>query len=106
MGGNGVKHGTAALAGALVFAFASAAFAATFKAEVEGNKVVVYSTSTKDTACYSMVTFSFKTDDGRETRRFVCNTFARAEKNYRFCERGDEKFVDLKIEGPVTANCD
>ena len=101
-----MKYGTLALAGACLSVAATAVFAATFKAEIEGSKVVVYSTSTKDTACYSMVTFSYKTDEGRETRRFVCNTFARAEKDFRFCERGDEKFVDLKIEGPVTANCD
>jgi hypothetical protein len=100
-----VKHRTAALAGALLVAVAPAALGATFRAEIEGDAVVVYSTSNKDEACYSMVTFSFKSGDERITRRFVCNTFARAQKDFRFCERKDPEFVDLKIEGPVTGTC-
>jgi len=100
-----MKQGTAALAGALLLAIGSSAFGATFRAEVEGDTVVVYSTANKDEACYSMVTFSFKSGDERLTRRFVCNGFARAEKDFRFCLRTDPAFVDLKIEGPVTGTC-
>lgn len=100
-----MKHRTAALAGALLVALAASASAATFRAEVEGDAVVVYSTSKKDEACYSMVTFSFKSGDERITRRFVCNTFARAQKDFRFCERKDPEFIDLKIEAPVTGTC-
>jgi hypothetical protein len=101
-----VKHRTAVLAGAVLFASASSAFAApTFRAEIEGNKIVVLSTSDKDVACYSFVTFSYQKGDKRETSRFVCNTFARAQKDFRFCERSDERYIDLKIEGPVSASC-
>jgi hypothetical protein len=101
-----MKHRTAARAGALLLVVASSAFGATFRAEVEGDTVVVYSTAKKDEACYSMVTFSYKSGDERQTRRFVCNGFARAEKDFRFCSRTDPGFVDLKIEGPVTGTCE
>jgi hypothetical protein len=101
-----VKHRIAVCAGMLMCAAASSAFAApTFRAEIEGNKVVIYSTSDKDIACYSFVTFSYQKGDKRETSRFVCNTFARAQKDFRFCERADEKYIDLKIESPVSASC-
>jgi hypothetical protein len=102
-----VKQRTAALAGAVLLAAASSASGAepTFKAAVEGNTLVIYSTSAKDVACYTMVTFSFKSGDERTTRRYVCNGFALAKKDHRFCERTDPDFVDLKIEGPVSANC-
>ena len=100
-----MRHRTAALAGALLLAIGCSAFGATFRAEIEGNKIVVYSTSKKDEACYTTVTFSYKKGDGRETRKFVCNTFARAGKDFRFCERSDEEFVDLKIEEPATGTC-
>ena len=92
------------LAGALLVATALPVFAKpTFRAEVEGKKVVIYSTSEQDTACYTFVTFSYVRGDKRETTRFVCNTFARAQKDFRFCERGD--YDDAKIEGPVDASC-
>ncbi|HTT36522.1 MAG TPA: hypothetical protein VMH32_02490 [Burkholderiales bacterium] len=95
----------AALVGALLFAVGLSALGATFRAEIEGNKVVVYSSSTKDEACYSTVTFSYKKGDGREVRKFVCNTFARKGKDFRFCERGDESYVDLRIEEQATGTC-
>jgi len=76
-----------------------------FRAEVEGNKLVIYSTSDADIACYTFVTFSYQKGDKRETSRFVCNTFVRAQKDFRFCERENEKYIDLKIEGPVTYSC-
>lgn len=101
-----MKHMSMALAGLCLLATGSALAAnPSFRAVVEGNKVVVYSTSDKDIACYAMVTFSYRVGGERETRRFVCNTFARAEKDFRFCEREDEKFVDLKIESEVAGNC-
>ena len=103
-----MHHSIAAIAGALLLAVGSSALAleATFRAEVEdGKTLVVYSTSKKDVACYSFVTFSYQNGDKRETRRFVCNGFARAGEDFRFCSRTDDRFVDLKIEGPVTGTC-
>ena len=100
-----MRYRSAALAGAFLFAIGCSAFGATFRAEIEGNKIVVYSSSTKDEACYSTVTFSFKKGDGREVRKFVCNTFARKGKDFRFCERGDESYVDLRIEEQATGTC-
>jgi len=101
-----VQHRTALSTGVLLFVAASSVSAApSFRAEVEGNKIVVFSTSDKDIACYSFVTFSYQEGDKRVTSRFVCNTFARAQKDFRFCERGDEKYVELRIEGPVNASC-
>jgi hypothetical protein len=101
-----VKHRIVACAGMLFFVAAASAFAApTFRAEVEGNKIVIFSTSDKDIACYTFVTFSYQNGDKRETSRFVCNTFARTQKDFRFCERENEKYIDLKIEGPVSASC-
>ena len=100
-----MRHRGAPVAGLLLFALGCSAFGATFRAEVEGNKIVVYSTSQKDEACYSTVTFSYKKGDGRETRKFVCNTFARAGKDFRFCERSDEEYVDLRIEEQATGTC-
>lgn len=100
-----MNHRTILLAGALLASAASSAFGASFRAEVEGNTLIVYSTTDKDEACYSMVTFSYQKDDKRETRRFVCNTFARGQKDFRFCERTDPAFIDLKVEGPVTGTC-
>ena len=98
--------GAVALAGACLFTAVSAAPASpTFRAEVEGETLVIYSTSDKDIACYTMVNFSFKKGDGRERSRYVCNGFARAKKDFRFCERSDARYIDLKIEGPVTSNC-
>jgi hypothetical protein len=101
-----VQHRINAVIGALVFVLASPAFAKpTFRAEVQGDTIIVYSSADKDQPCYTEVTFSFKTADGRTTRRFVCNTFARGQKDYKFCERKDPEFVDLKLETPVTGTC-
>ena len=100
-----MRYRSAPLVGAVLFAIGFSAFGATFRAEVEGNKIVVYSTSTKDEACYATVTFSYKKGDGREVRKFVCNTFARKGKDFRFCERGDESYVDLRIEEQATGTC-
>jgi hypothetical protein len=99
-----VRYRIAALAGALLSVSAAAA-APTFRAEAEGDTLVIYSTSDKDVACYTMVAFSFKNGDERERSRYVCNGFARAQKDLRFCERSDARYIDLKIEGPVTSNC-
>ena len=101
-----MKHRAAVLAGVALSVFGAPAIAApTFRAEVEGNKLVVFSTSDKDVACYTFLTFSYQKGDKRETSRFVCNTFARAGKDFRFCEREDERYIDLKLEGPVSASC-
>jgi hypothetical protein len=101
-----VKFAAALLAGTVLLSAALPAFAKpTFRAEVEGNKIVVFSTTDKDIACYTFVTISYQRGDKRESTRFVCNTFARAGKDFRFCERADEKYIDLKIEEPVSASC-
>jgi hypothetical protein len=76
-----------------------------FTADVEGNTIVVYSTSDKDIACYTMVTFSYRSGDQRERTRYTCNGFARAQKAFRFCERTDPRYVDVTIDGPVTSYC-
>ena len=90
---------------ALLVAAAPAFAIPTFRAEIEGNKLVIFSTSDKDIACYTFVTFSYQRGDKRETSRFVCNTFARAQKDFRFCERADERYIDLKLESAVSASC-
>ena len=76
--GSRMKHRTAVLAGALLLVGASPTFVrGDLQDEAEGDTVVVYSTAKKDEACYSMVTFSYKSGDEREVRIFVCNGFAR-----------------------------
>lgn len=100
-----MKFGNAIIAATLLTAAAPAFAMPTFRAEIEGNKLVVFSTSDKDIACYTFVTFSYQRGEKRETSRFVCNTFARAQKDFRFCERTDERYIDLKIESPVSASC-
>jgi len=100
-----VRYRSAILAVALLAAATSACAAPTFRAEIEGNKIVIFSTTDKDIACYTFVTFSYQRGDKRETSRFVCNTFARAQKDFRFCEREDERYIDLRIESPVSASC-
>ena len=100
-----MKFGNAIIAATLFTAAAPAFAVPAFRAETEGNKLIVFSTSDKDIACYTFVTFSYQRGDKRETSRFVCNTFARAQKDFRFCERTDEKYIDLKIESPVSASC-
>lgn len=77
----------------------------TFSADVEGNTIVIYSTSDKDIACYTMVTFSYKKGEDRERTRYTCNGFARATNGFRFCERTDPRYIDIKIEGAVTSYC-
>jgi len=101
-----VKYRAAVLAGIALLATGAPAIAApVFRAEIEGNRLVVFSTSDKDIACYTFLTFSYQKGDKRESSRFVCNTFARAQKDFRFCEREDERYIDLKLESPVTASC-
>jgi hypothetical protein len=101
-----VKHQITAVIGALLFVAALPVFAKpTFRAEVQGDTIIVYSSAEKDQPCYTEVTFSFKKGDERITRRFVCNTFARGQKDFKFCERKDPEFVDLKLVSPVTGTC-
>ena len=105
-----MRYGTGilrAVAAALWVTAASAAptGAPTFSADVEGSTIVVYSTSEKAIACYTMVTFSYKNGDDRERTRYTCNGFARAGKRLRFCERTDPRYIDIRIEGSVTGYC-
>jgi hypothetical protein len=93
------------IGGLLIAASAPALAMPTFRAAVEGKKVVIFSTSDRDIACYTFVNFSYQKGDKREFTRFVCNTFARAQKDFRFCEREDEKYIDVQIEGPINASC-
>ena len=104
-GGTGVKLRTAVVGILLSVVIGSAFAKPTFRAEVQDDTIIVYSSADKDQPCYTEVTFSFKTADGRVTRRFVCNTFARGQKDFRFCERKDPAFIELKLEGPVTGTC-
>ncbi len=101
-----MKRHITAVIGALVLVVALPASAKpTFRAEVQGDTIIVYSSAEKDQPCYTEVTFSFKKGDERVTRRFVCNTFARGQKDFKFCERKDPEFVDLKLVSPVTGTC-
>jgi hypothetical protein len=79
--------------------------ATTFSVGVEGDTIVVYSTSDKDIACYTMVTFSYRKGDERESTRYTCNGFARALKDFRFCARTDPRYIDVRIESSVTSYC-
>ena len=94
----------------IVFGFllaaAGASAAATFRAEVQGDTVVIYSTAKVPERCSASVMFSYKYGDGRRTSRLECNGPAPAEKDFVFCKRTDAEFVDLKIERPVNGGCE
>ena len=95
-----------ACAALFLSALACSAFGATFKGAVEGDTVVIYSTTKRAENCSASVMFSYKKDDERETRRLECNGPAPAQKDYVFCKRSSPDFVDLKIERPANGGCE
>jgi len=92
--------------GCLALAVCGAAAAATFRAEVQGNTIVIYSTAKRPERCSASVMFSYKYGDDRRTTRLECNGPAPAEKDFVFCKRTNAEFVDLKIERPVNGGCE
>ena len=89
-----------------LIAAAATAAGAVLKAEVEGNTVVIYSSTSKPSGCKASVLFSYQQGDQRETRKLECNFRVPAQNRYRFCEQSNPEFVDLKIEGAITGGCD
>jgi hypothetical protein len=92
--------------GCLLLAATAAYAAATFRAEVQGDTILIYSTNTKPAHCSASVMISYKYGDGRRTTRLECNGPAPAEKDYVFCKRTNPDFVDLKIERPANGDCE
>ena len=76
------------------------------KAEVEGNTVVIYSSTKKAGGCKAAVMFSYRQGDEREKRKLECNFRVPAQEHHRFCAHYDPQFVDLKIERPVNGGCE
>ncbi len=94
------------LVGCLLLTVAAAAGAATFRAEVQGDTILIYSTAKKPERCSASVMISYKYGDDRRTTRLECNAPAPAEKDYVFCKRTNADFIDLKIERPVNGGCE
>ncbi len=92
--------------GALTLIAAGAVAAATFRAEVQGDTIVIYSTAKKAERCSASVMFSYKYGEDRRTTRLECNGPAPAEKDFVFCKRTNPEFIDLKIERPVNGGCE
>jgi hypothetical protein len=92
--------------GSLLLAAGASAAAATFRAEVQGDTIVVYSTAKKPERCSASVMFSYKYGDDRRTSRLECNGPAPAEKDFVFCKRTNAEYIDLKIERPVFGGCE
>ena len=90
----------------LLLAGTAAYAAATFRAEVQGDTILIYSTNTKPERCSASVMISYKYGDGRRTTRLECNGPAPAEKDFVFCKRTNAEFVDLKIERPANGGCE
>jgi hypothetical protein len=95
----------------LLFALLSIAAAAAppptlLKAEVEGNTVVIYSSTKKPGGCKAAVMFSYRHGDEREKRKLECNFRVPAQEHYRFCAHYDPQFVDLKIESAIVGGCE
>lgn len=92
--------------GCLLLTGTAAYAAATFRAEVQGDTILIYSTNTKPERCSASVMISYKYGDGRRTTRLECNGPAPAEKDFVFCKRTNAEFVDLKIERPANGGCE
>src|SRR5438105_3698621 len=90
----------------LAAALPTLAAAATFRAEVQGDTILIYSTAKKPEHCSASVMFSYKYGEDRRTTRLECNGPAPAEKDYVFCKRSNAEFIDLKIERPVNGGCE
>jgi hypothetical protein len=92
--------------GCLLLAATGCAAAATFRAEVQGDTIVIYSTAKRPERCSASVMFSYKYGDDRRMTRLECNGPAPAEKDFVFCKRTDAEFIELKIERPVNGGCE
>jgi len=101
-----MKYAAGTLIATLLLAAAAAAAAATFRAEVQGDTILIYSTSKKAEHCSASVMISYKYGDDRRMTRLECNGPAPAEKDYVFCKRTNTDFIDLKIERPVNGGCE
>ena len=92
--------------GALLLAIGASAAAATFRAEVQGDTILIYSTAKRPERCSASVMFSYKYGDDRRTTRLECNGPAPAEKDFVFCKRTNAEYIELKIERPVVGGCE
>jgi len=92
--------------GSVLCAVSVCAVAATFRAEVQGDTVVIYSTAKRMEQCSASVMYSYKYGDDRRMARLECNGPAPAEKDYVFCKRTNAEYVDLKIERGVNGGCE
>ncbi|MEO8627720.1 MAG: hypothetical protein ABI612_06405 [Betaproteobacteria bacterium] len=77
-----------------------------FKAEIQDDTVIIYSSIDKPAMCSASVMYSYKYQDGRRTARLECNSPTPAQKDYVFCKRKNAEYVDLKIERGVQGNCE
>ena len=86
----------------------SAAFAVPtpFRAEIQDDTVIIYSSTEKPAMCSASVMYSYKYQDGRRTARLECNSPTPAQKDYVFCKRKNAEYVDLKIERGVQGSCE
>jgi hypothetical protein len=85
---------------------ASTATATTLRAAVEGNTIVIYSSSDKPIGCRVSVMFSYKYGDGRRATRLECNGRAPAEQDFAFCKSENAKYLDPKIERAIQGGCE
>lgn len=97
--------GRALLACALVV-IASTASATTLRAAIEGDTIVIYSSSDKAVGCRVSVMFSYKYGDGRRATRLECNGRAPAEKDFAFCKSENAQYLEPKIERPIQGGCE
>lgn len=93
------------LLGAALLAEASGAFAgAGFKAVVENNKIVVYSTAEIRESCTISVKYSFAESDGtRVMKTLGCSSAVVPRIKARYCITPELNFP--KVESEVTSSC-
>lgn len=97
-----MKYALAAFAAAaLGISAAAVANAATFVAEVKGDTVTVYSTSTKKEACQLKNTFSFVVEGKRFTTTQTCNVEVDPGTHLEVCKVTASEINQAKIEKPV-----
>jgi hypothetical protein len=92
--------------GCLALGVCTSTLAATFRAEVQGDTIIIYTTAKKPEQCSASVMISYKYGDDRRMTRLECNGPVRAEKDFVFCKRTNADYVDLKIERPVNGGCE
>ena len=101
-----MKLQASVIVGCLALGVSAAALAATFRVEVQGDTITIYSTAKKAERCSASVMFSYKYGEERRTTRLECNGPAPAEKDFVFCKRSNAEYIDLKIERPVNGGCE